>query len=197
MVMETAKCNISRSKKAMYRSLLKLLKKKDFSEILVQNILDDCGYSRSCFYHNFEDKYNMLTVFVQDEAKAYIDFYIKSFTELKSPENVFFYTGVSAFEFIYSEKEFYTALISGKIFGHGQDSFFKMANEYFVKKVSYTIEKECPDMNINLYASALTSIMGAFVEFWVKDNFEHSPEYMQQQITLVLNSVNKSYFINT
>lgn len=190
--------NIARSKKAIYNSFYELVKKRDFSEISVQDILDNCGYSRSCFYHNFEDKYNMLTILVQDEAKAYIDYFITGFLSAKSlgnKEDIYSKAGISAFEFIYSEKDFYETLILGRIPGQGKDSFFKFANDYFIEKASYPIEKKYPDININLYISSMTAIMGSFIEFWVKENFEHSPEYMEEQLMLFLNTVGKTDFV--
>ena len=41
----------------------------------------------------------------------------------------------------------------------------------------------------------MTAIMGSFIEFWVKENFEHSPEYMEEQLMLFLNTVGKTDFV--
>ena len=190
--------DIKRSKKAIYSSFLILIRRHDFSEISVQDIIDDCGYSRACFYHTFEDKHNMPVIFVQDEAKAYIDYFITGFLSAKSlgnKEDIYLKAGISAFEFIYSEKDFYEALILGRIPGQNKDSFFKFANDYFIEKASYPIEKKYSDININLYISSMTAIMGSFIEFWVKENFEHSPEYMEEQLMLFLNTVGKTDFV--
>ena len=74
--------NVSRSKKAMYESFFKLIKNKDFSEISVQDIIADCEYSRSCFYNNFEDKYNMLNVLACYDQVPFIGVFFKYFAPL-------------------------------------------------------------------------------------------------------------------
>jgi len=191
--------NISRSKRAIYDSFLKLVKKKDYQNISVQDILDDCGYSRSIFYHNFDSKYNMLNVLVADEAKTYIDCFIKGFMTVKTLESKkerCVKSGKAAFEFVLREKEFYTALINDKIPDFDKNDFFKFANKQYLEVATYPIEEQNSEINMDLYVSATTSIMGSFIEFWVREHFEHSAEYMANQLFLFLSTLSSADYVS-
>ena len=199
MLMKKKGLNVSRSKKAMYESFFKLIKNKDFSEISVQDIIDDCEYSRSCFYNNFEDKYNMLNILVQDEAKAFIDCCRNSLFEAQknnSKKELYFKIGLSIFELVYAEKNFYEALILGKIPGHSKESLFKLVNDHFINIASYPVAKKYPNVNIELYASVLTAIISPYIEFWVKENFKHPPEYMEEQLMIFLSAASETDFVD-
>ena len=47
------------TKKNIEESFLRLLEKKSFSEITVQNILDEALINRSTFYKHYSDKYDL------------------------------------------------------------------------------------------------------------------------------------------
>ena len=49
---------VIKTKKNIEESFLRLLEKKSFSEITVQNILDEALINRSTFYKHYSDKYD-------------------------------------------------------------------------------------------------------------------------------------------
>lgn len=50
-----------RTKIKLANSLKKLLAKKSFNKITVQNIVDECGVSRMTFYYYFHDTYDLVS----------------------------------------------------------------------------------------------------------------------------------------
>lgn len=50
---------VIKTKKNIEESFLRLLEKKSFSEITVQNILDEALINRSTFYKHYSDKYDL------------------------------------------------------------------------------------------------------------------------------------------
>lgn len=50
---------VIKTKKNIEQSFLRLLEKRSFSEITVQNILDEALINRSTFYKHYSDKYDL------------------------------------------------------------------------------------------------------------------------------------------
>ena len=48
------------TKKALANSLKKILSKKEFNKVTINDIVDDCGVNRQTFYYHFKDIYDLL-----------------------------------------------------------------------------------------------------------------------------------------
>lgn len=48
------------TKKALASSLKKILSKKEFNKITINDITEDCGVNRQTFYYHFKDIYDLL-----------------------------------------------------------------------------------------------------------------------------------------
>lgn len=62
------------SQKKIYKALRRVLLTKKLSEITVTDISDECGISRSTFYRNFNNIYDILKVFFD----FYYDYYMRN-----------------------------------------------------------------------------------------------------------------------
>ena len=47
------------TKKALASSLKKILSKKEFNKITINDITEDCGVNRQTFYYHFKDIYDL------------------------------------------------------------------------------------------------------------------------------------------
>lgn len=56
------------TKKALAKSLKKIMRTKSFSKITVSEIIADCGVNRKTFYYHFEDIYALLKWIFENEA---------------------------------------------------------------------------------------------------------------------------------
>ena len=56
---------VIKTKRNIEASFLKLLTQKDFSEITVQNLLDEALINRSTFYKHYKDKYDLAEQMIQ------------------------------------------------------------------------------------------------------------------------------------
>ena len=61
------------SKKAMERSLKKLLCTKTLDKITIQELTDDCGISRMTFYYHFKDIYDLVEWSFEHDLRALLD----------------------------------------------------------------------------------------------------------------------------
>ena len=86
---------VIKTKKALYNALIELMKKHEFEEIKVSDICDEALINRSTFYAHYEDKYELLSDYLNDLK-------ISLTSELKKNNN------------ISSTKEYYMEII--KIF---------------------------------------------------------------------------------
>lgn len=189
---------LPRSKKAFYQSFFKLIKSADIEAISVQEILDDSGYSRSSFYQNFSDKYDMISTLMEDEARAYISHCIANLTQIEGEDNdskLWLEIAKAAFEFVLKEREFYTLLIKNSIPGFDKERFFGLANEYYLLAGKYPVQEHDADMNIQLYISGMTSIFGAFITFWANHDFADPVEYMASQLVHFLYNISANDFM--
>ena len=59
------------TKKALASSLKKILSKKEFNKITINDITEDCGVNRQTFYYHFKDIYDLLEwVYTNEATKA-------------------------------------------------------------------------------------------------------------------------------
>lgn len=71
--MEKIDLRIMKTKKALYESLLSLLKENTFEDIKVSDICTKALVNRSTFYSHFSDKYELLSAFLSDMEKTLSD----------------------------------------------------------------------------------------------------------------------------
>lgn len=61
------------TKKAIESSLKKLLMKKPFDKITINDIAEDCGISRMTFYYHFRDIYDLVEWSCEEDAKRLME----------------------------------------------------------------------------------------------------------------------------
>lgn len=63
---------ITKTKKALYNSLLQLMKIKAFEEIKISDICQNALVNRSTFYAHFEDKYELLVELLDNQKNIFL-----------------------------------------------------------------------------------------------------------------------------
>lgn len=61
------------AKKMLAESFRELAEKKPVDKITVQDIIDNCGYSKTTFYRSFKDKYDLMAWAYIKEQEEIID----------------------------------------------------------------------------------------------------------------------------
>ena len=64
---------IIKTKKALYNALINLMKNKTFEEIKVSDICNEALVNRSTFYAHFEDKYTLLSSFINSLKDSFLN----------------------------------------------------------------------------------------------------------------------------
>ena len=80
---EKTDLRIIKTKKVLFDSLLKLMKKKNFEKIKISDICEESLINRSTFYAHYEDKYELLIGLFEEQKEALLK-------ELEDNENKIF-----------------------------------------------------------------------------------------------------------
>ena len=107
---------IIKTKKALYNALINLMKNKTFEEIKVSDICNEALVNRSTFYAHFEDKYTLLSSFINNLKDSFLD---ELNTNTKTTDTKEYYTEVIKIFLAHIEREKDTYL---SIAMHNRDS---------------------------------------------------------------------------
>ena len=169
------------TKKALAKSLKKIMMKKNFSKITVSEIISDCGVNRKTFYYHFEDIYALLKWMFEKEAIEVV----RQFNLLVDHEEAIL------FIMDYIEKNEY--IINCVYDSIGRDEmrrfFFNDFSALVIsiiegaeKEMGKTLDEEYKNFLCMFYTEALA---GALID-WIKHRNEHS---RQQEIDYLVNTM--------
>ena len=71
------------TKRALAKSLKKLLSKRGLDKITVKDIVEDCGVNRQTFYYHFADIYDLMEWTLDNELKKFLERYDKTDADWK------------------------------------------------------------------------------------------------------------------
>ncbi len=89
-------------------TFIELLFKKDFTEITIQNILDQALINRSTFYKHYSDKYELAEQLIDEIMKKATVFITERFSNMKDDE--LFSIIYKVYEYAYDNKKIILAL---------------------------------------------------------------------------------------
>ncbi len=153
---------ITKTHKALVETMQKLLERKSFQRITVNDICQNAMVSRSTFYLHFDDKYQLLMFFLQDERKQ---------LEKAMHENDAKETIGGAFSIIKARKNTYRNILDSE----NNSELYQMFLKFFSEFISDTLianEKQGIELVGPLpilsayYANAIAGTM----LWWINDN---------------------------
>ena len=108
--MKNEDLRIVKTKKALYNSLLDLMKEKTFEEIKVSDICSNALINRSTFYAHFDDKYDLFSYYIKDLKKS-LTHELKKNTSIKSTKEYYIGLIKILLDHIEEKKDSYLAII--------------------------------------------------------------------------------------
>jgi AcrR family transcriptional regulator len=147
--------HLSNAKETIIEAFLQLLNHKKFEDLSVKEIIQKAGFSRSTFYLNFVDKYELM-----DEVRGMLNskllsFYVMVFNQFDKPITYYLC------EHIFKYRSFYEVEFSDANF------IRKLSNDLAIH-----LQKAFHDTDYAIFSSYGTI---GFLSFWVKDGFVMSP----------------------
>lgn len=172
------------SKSYLAQALFKLLLKRSFKKITVNDICQQAGISRSTFYLHFEDKYQLLLYCLQQKRLQQQE----NFTH-KSMDEIFlsFYTSVKENEaFFYN---LFIADMSAEIADYFQQLFTHFLTSHIKEHHFLDLDYPCdPEMFAVYYSSGFSST----TIWWIKNQYPISCEEMaKNQIIMMKRLLNQ------
>ena len=159
---------IRKTKASLYKSLLQLMEDTPFEEIKVSRICQLSMINRSTFYDHFNDKYELLSSFIQD-LKNELVIHLNHAKATSSIKEYYLELIRLLFEYIEKNSNVYTSISIIKMNDHSiaYDMMFDATLEAVKKKMveEYTNLSDIPIDTISLfYVSGVTKVLIDFLE---------------------------------
>ncbi|MEG3071531.1 MAG: TetR/AcrR family transcriptional regulator [Peptococcaceae bacterium] len=174
------------TKMVLEKSFIRLLEKKDISQISITEICADADINRSTFYAHYQDQYDLLEK-IQNELFANIEMHLAAYTQDGLPVLPVDMV-VQIFEYIQENAQLCKLLLSEDGNLNFQKRVFMLVYEKMISDLTQkgTISKKDAEY---IFAFTLTGCIGA-IQKWLDEDMNKSPRFMAETIikltTLVL-----------
>lgn len=177
---------IIRTRNNLKGAMLKLLEEKDFKDISITEIAKLANCNRVTFYSHYESSAQLL----EDIFREYLEKLTQCFTESFKGKKSFSLADptrtISIFTFVYENPFVFTLMLKGEIIPGSQNIFCeaiaKISREDLMLKEEVWVDLEA----INYYETY--ALLGLFI-YWIKTNFESSPEEMAKRIAFLYSTI--------
>jgi AcrR family transcriptional regulator len=175
------------TKMVLKESFIKLLEKKDISQISIKEICEDADINRATFYAHYNDQFDLLKK-IEDELLDNINAHIAEFDQINNDKNAVL-LAEKIFEYLKENAKLCKLLLNE----HGDFSFQKkvmmLVYDIIIAEITDNnkITKEDAEY---VYSFTITGCVG-IVQKWLDEDMKKSPHYMAEMvIKLTLGLIN-------
>ena len=170
------------TKIALANSLKKILSKKEFNKVTINDILDDCGVNRQTFYYHFKDIYDLLEWIYTNEVIEKIK-NIESDSPAENWQQEFLYV----FEYILDNKKFvYNTYysVSRALF---LNFIYKQTNMLLTRVIDEKSKKiAVQNKNKKFIADFYKYAFVGLVQEWIENGMLENPEEIIKKLSIML-----------
>lgn len=182
-----------RSIEAFSHAFFSLLEEIPYDKISVSNIITKSEYSRTAFYSYFLDKED----FVEKLLSLEVSHHVHAIYDYIASHDVLFHSdmylpALELYKHVYTQRDFYRALIRNKVPTWSLPLFCDECNYYFKNNIHMAIQSITPDLNLDFYQYTKTFQYISFILYWDKSDYAYSPEYMAKQTGLYIKAHNSA-----
>ncbi len=164
----------SNTKKLLAEAFEQLLTSRSFDSITVQDIIKQCGISRTAFYRHFKDKHDLMNWVYKNR----IEEIIKNNPDITSWKNLVF----EVMQFAKNKRHYFEHTITYTDQNSLLDFIFHCGFDYSKKLLSDTLgTKELPEdilFSIRLYCAGT----GYMLRDWIINGMKDPPETVAQRM---------------
>lgn len=152
------------SQEKIENTFLKLIKKKNISEISVSNICEICGLNRSTFYANYIDIYDLVEKVKIKMRNEFAEFQISN--NSKHDPNGY----LNLFKYIKDNQDFF------KIYFKLEDITASNITEYNFDMAKKYYDNKYIDYHIEFFKAGLNAI----IKKWIENGCKESPDIINK-----------------
>ena len=160
--------NYISAKQYIIWAFMDLLGSKSFEVISVKEIVKKAGISRSTFYLHFQDKFELMEFIRENITSKFLSFYDFDQKEKETATSLISTTTINICQHIFEFRNFYQ---------------YEFDNPKFIQELSNALALKLfqvySDKSYAIFASFGTI---GYLTFWVKDNFQISPQEAAKQL---------------
>lgn len=176
---------IIKTKKALYESLLDLMKEQTFEEIKVSEICTNALVNRSTFYAHYNDKYELLVALLNDLKLNLLASLKRNENEINTKE-YFMKMLELLINHIDEKRKIYSAILTNNRNGILMDILFDVAD----KDIKERIEDNKQDITKDIPAEIITKFyLGAIINIgieWIRDNSKYKKEDILKYFAILI-----------
>ena len=158
---EKTDLRIIKTKKILFDSLLKLMKKKNFEKIKISDICEESLINRSTFYAHYEDKYELLIDLFEDQKKVLLKEFEDNENKIFSKEYLMELLNI-LIDHIDENRETYSAILANNRNGILIDFLIDAIEKDVSEKLKGNSEIKISDLPLDIivkfYAGGLINI---------------------------------------
>ncbi|MFJ8235705.1 TetR/AcrR family transcriptional regulator [Ureibacillus sp. NPDC094379] len=176
---------MKRTKKLFHQALLSLLQEKEFTYITISEIVIKADVNRGTFYFHYEKKEDLLEEMVQMTLTKMIAAYRKphiSYQEMNITE----ISTIPLFEHFVENQVFYKTILSSKVPIHLQDRMIEIMEYQFQIDIDFHIPELLENLDFQLFTSYRVHGLIGLIINWIKHDFQHSTEFMAEQLVKIV-----------
>ncbi|MEX2416268.1 MAG: TetR/AcrR family transcriptional regulator C-terminal domain-containing protein [Paenibacillaceae bacterium] len=178
---------VARSKMALRNALLTLMTKKPFSAIFITEIADLANCNRGTFYMHYENKEGLLEDLMNEVIADLIKSYRAPYQNVDSlqldelPANA-----IVIFDHIYQNSSLYASLLHSEVLPEFREKMFHALTQTALEDFDFEESELSINQELRIIYTVHALLGIAF--HWIQGGFKYSPEYMEEQLLLIINS---------
>lgn len=183
---------VERTKRDLRTAFLTLIEKNDIQELTVKEITDFANYNRSTFYAHYSDKNELIEEVIDEAIQGFISRIEPTFQNGEIPLHVklSLKTSQAVFSYVEENQLFFTLLFNVNKFPGFQEKLSLVIAELIESDVHFLSQfKGLLDEKLYCYTQA-SSFVGR-LNFWVKQEYAFSTEYMAIQMVEYMKLFNR------
>lgn len=174
------------TKHAFREALISLLMEKKFESITISNIANQACYHRATFYLHYIDKIDLMDEIINLEIKLFVQSYFENITNIEQNANLDL---KKVFNYISNSEDFLKAIKNTPYEYNFYYRVLKELKKHFVDNGIIVVFNDYEDsllIDTDIYYTYSISALIGVITFWLNSNLIHSPQYMSDQLTMIL-----------
>ncbi|MFJ8456079.1 TetR/AcrR family transcriptional regulator [Bacillus paramycoides] len=177
---------VLKTKNAINKAFIELLSERDFDDITINAISERANVNRGTIYLHYTDKFDLLNKCIEDHLNNMSEFC----TLEKQGEERFdvFHSLLPMFQYFEEHYLFYSSMLSNKGTSRFHDKMMSMTINEMNERIKMGDINQ--GLNKEVVVQYMASAFVGVVEWWIKNNMPHSPQFMAQQLWSIFESSN-------